>query len=113
LVGGLALVYSALLAPLFGRSAVAAPRACRGWLVAGVLLMALQSLCLITTVAVFHDTTAVNIVYSSRGLWSVAAVWLVGHWFGNRERHAGPTIMAWRLVGAALMTAAIVLALRG
>ena len=113
LVGGLSLVYSVFLTPVFGRAALAAPRHATGWLVAGVLLMALQSLFLITTVAVFGDATAVNIVYSSRGLWSVAAVWLVGHWFGNQERHLGRSVMAWRLLGAALMTAAIVLALLG
>jgi hypothetical protein len=40
----------------------------------------------------------------------VLAVWLVGHWWGNTERHAGRVALAWRLAGAALLLAAIVVA---
>ena len=36
-------------------------------------------------------------------------IWFVGDWFRNREREAGPKVMAARLVGAGLMFAAIVL----
>jgi len=41
--------------------------------------------------------------------WSVVAVWLVGHWFANTEAQLGGQVLRWRLAGAALMTAAIVL----
>ena len=56
---------------------------------------------------VHGDATAVNIVYSSRGLWSVAAVWLIGHWFSNTEGEVGGPAMRRRLMGALLMLAAI------
>ena len=52
-----------------------------------------------------------NVIYSSRGLWSVVAVWAVGHWFGNREQHLGASVLRWRLAGAVLMMAAIALVL--
>jgi drug/metabolite transporter (DMT)-like permease len=75
----------------------------------GGMLLALQAVILITTLAKFGDATAVNVIYSMRGLWSVAAVWFLGHWFGNRERAIGGESMRWRLIGAALLSAAVVL----
>jgi hypothetical protein len=50
-------------------------------------------------------------MYSSRGLWSVVAVWLVGHWFYNQEQKLGASVLVWRLVGSALLLVAIVLVL--
>lgn len=89
----------------------AVPAAAWPWLLAGCGLMALQNLVLITTLAVFGEATAINIVYASRGLWSVLAVWAVGHWFGNPEQRLGRRVLTWRLAGAALMVAAIALVL--
>ncbi len=83
-------------------------RAAWPWLGAGALGIALQSLFLVTAIAFFGDATAVNVIYSARGLWSVAAVWLVGRWFRNREAQLGPRVLRLRLAGAALMMAAIV-----
>jgi hypothetical protein len=57
------------------------------------------------------SATAVNIVYSVRGLFSVLAVWLVGHWFGSAERHLGGPVLRLRFVGATLMVAAVALVL--
>jgi hypothetical protein len=65
---------------------------------------------LVATLGLFPDTTRINVVYNSRGLWSVVAVWLVGHWWGNTERDAGRAALLWRFAGAALMLAAIVIA---
>src|SRR5262245_16074206 len=79
------------------------------WLIAGSAIMSLQSMIFVTAVATFGNATAANVVYSSRGLWSVVLVWLIGHWFGNTERHLGGAILRWRLIGAALMLAAIAL----
>ena len=47
------------------------------------------------------EATAVNVVYSARGLWSVIAVWTLGHLFGNDERGHGAGVMRARLLGAA------------
>ena len=75
------------------------------------MLMALQALFLVTTVAVYGDATAVNVIYSARGLWSVVAVWSIGHWFGSQEQHLSTAVLRLRLLGAATMTAAILIAL--
>ncbi|MBS0210082.1 MAG: DMT family transporter [Planctomycetes bacterium] len=97
--------------PLFHAPLRAIPLKAWPQLGSGVFFIALQSLGLITTTAVFGDATSVNVIYSARGLWSVAAVWLIGHWFGNTERHHGAGVLAMRLAGAAVMTAAIIVTL--
>lgn len=83
----------------------------RRWLAGGALGLALQSILFVVAIAVYGQATVANILYSSRGLWSVVAVWLVGAWFHNRERHLGRRVLAWRFVGAGLLMAAIVIVL--
>lgn len=82
------------------------------WLAPGAILLAGNNAAFAFTLARWRDATAANVVYSSRGLWAVALVWLVGHWFGNRERQAGGAAMGSRLMGAALMVVAILLVVR-
>jgi hypothetical protein len=72
--------------------------------------MGTQAIVLITTLAVFGDGTAVNIVYSARGIWSVVAVIYIGRWFENEEKRLGKAAMSWRLGGALFLSAAIILA---
>ncbi|MCB1243943.1 MAG: DMT family transporter [Verrucomicrobiales bacterium] len=84
------------------------PRTARGVLVGGACFIALQSLLLITAVALYGDATSMNVIYSARGLWSVVAVWLVGHWFANTESTQGGGVLGLRLAGALVMAAAIV-----
>lgn len=85
------------------------PRAAWPALGAGAFFMALQSFAFVSGVAMFGDATSMNVVYSARGVWSVVAVWLIGHWFANTEAQLGGSVLRWRLAGAALMTSAIVL----
>jgi hypothetical protein len=66
---------------------------------------------LVTAIARFGDATAINIVYSSRGLWSVLAVWLFAGRIGIGERGLGAATLRRRLAGATLMMVAIVLVL--
>ena len=68
--------------------------------------MSLQSVAFVSGVAIFGDATAMNVVDSIRGVWSVAAVWLIGHWFASTEAQLGAGVLRWRLAGAALMTSA-------
>jgi len=39
----------------------------------------------------------------------VVAVWAIGHWFANREQHLGARVLVWRVLGALLLMAAIIL----
>ncbi|HET9467524.1 MAG TPA: hypothetical protein VFO48_03890 [Vicinamibacterales bacterium] len=87
------------------------PRAYRPWLFAGAACFAVQGLMFITTISIWRQATTANILYSSRGLWSVVGVWAIGHWFVNREQHLGAKVLVWRLLGAVLMMAAIAMVL--
>jgi len=103
---GFVALYSA---PLIGIDRAPVPAGAWRPLALGGLLVAVQGLLFVTSLAVFARATTINVVYSARGLWSVALVWAVGHWFGNRERDRGSAVLGFRLVGAALLLGAIVL----
>jgi hypothetical protein len=62
-------------------------------------------------VVVLQGAAWANLLYSSRGLWSVLLVWSLGPAFGNQEREAGAAQMLRRLAGSALLLAAIALVL--
>lgn len=85
------------------------PKQAWKWLTGGGVLLSIQSIIFVGTVATFGKATSANIVYASRGLLSVGLVWMIGHWFMNQEQHLGATVLRWRLFGAALMLSAIVL----
>lgn len=101
--------YSCVLVPMFPGKARDLPKAAWWWLFGGAIATGFQAMLFGLTIAQFGNATAANVTYSSRGLWSVVLVWLVGHWFGNREQQLGANVLRWRLAGAALMMAAIVL----
>lgn len=69
-----------------------------------------QSLLLIWAIGRYVDAAGLNVVYGSRGIWSVLIVWLLGAFLGARERISGAKVLTQRLCGAALIAAAIVLA---
>lgn len=97
------------LVPFFRAPLRSIPRGVWPWLGGGAALLGTQSALFIGSFAIYRHATRANILYSARGLFSVLAVWLVGHWFANDERHAGRVILRWRLIGALLMMAAIAL----
>ncbi|HSU55046.1 MAG TPA: DMT family transporter [Candidatus Dormibacteraeota bacterium] len=108
---GFAALLSMALRPRQREVSTAKPAQTSGWVLGGAFCLGLQAVMLVSTIATHKNATVANVLYSSRGLWSVIAVWAIGHWFGNRERHLGPRALTLRLLGAALLTAAILLVL--
>jgi drug/metabolite transporter (DMT)-like permease len=106
---GFVALFSLPLIPFFPAPLGQIPRPTWRWLIAGCGVISVQSLVFALTIALFHNAAAANVLYGSRGLWSVVAVWAVGHWFSNREQHLGAAVLRWRLAGAALMLTAVVL----
>ncbi len=104
-------LYSLAFVPFFRAPLSALNRSAWGWTVGGVVLLALNNAGIAFAIAVWRAATSVNILYSLRGLVSVALVWLIGHWFSSDEQQLTPRVFRFRLVGAALMLAAIVLVL--
>lgn len=110
-----AMGFSALFALLFLLPEGAGIRRLSGaawkYLVPGGILLAGQSLLLIFAIARYQQVAQLNIVYSSRGIWSVIFVWLLGHLFANGEFKEGGRIrVLYRLAGSILITVAIALA---
>lgn len=108
---GVSGVLSFAFVPRFRAPLSALPRATWPWLLAGTLTLGAQSVAFVSTVAKWGHAAQANVLYSSRGLWAVLAVWLVGHWVQSRERQLGRAVLLGRLAGAVLMMAAIGLVL--
>ena len=104
-------LYTFAFVPFFRAPLTALDRRAWLWTGGGALLLAINNIGIALSIAVWRSATSVNILYSLRGLVSVALVWLIGHWFSNDEQHLTPRVFRFRLVGAALMLAAIVLVL--
>ncbi len=102
-------LFSCALIPKFRAPLFSLQRQTLRWLVPGALLLGGQAILFVGTLAVYGKAAVANVIYSSRGLLSVAVVWMAGHWFQNTERDLGPRVLLWRLSGAVLMLSAIIL----
>ena len=92
---------------------LSAPTAAWPWIGLATALSAVQALLITGTIAAWQDAAGVNVVYGTRGLWSLALVWWAGSWFGNAERReSGPGVLTARAVGGTLILTAVILALR-
>ena len=109
----LGVISFAMLPWLGGLRSLRAPRRAWPWIFGAAALSAVQALLITLAIAKWHDAAGVNVVYATRGLWSVLFVWGAGHWIQNRERHtAGTRTMSFRALGALLIFGAVVLAVR-
>lgn len=95
--------------PFFSKGPLKLRGAGGPWLWCGTGLIALQSTIFVGAIVVYKNAAPANVVFSSRGLWTVVLVWLAGHWFHSTEQHVGATVMRWRLAGAVVMMSAIAL----
>lgn len=97
--------------PFFKGSFLNPPPGVWHWMLWGSFIMALEEIILYAAIAFYGSPTAMNILYSSRAIWSIILVWTIGHWFKNTEKHLGKDILTHRLIGAVLLFAAIVIVL--
>jgi drug/metabolite transporter (DMT)-like permease len=103
-------IFSAALLPFFGVASLRAPRRAWKWILVAAVFSGLQAILITWAIAVWKNATAVNVAYATRGLWSIALVWFIGHHFRNAERQQlGPRKMFYRLGGAALILVAVAL----
>ncbi len=102
---------SLALIPFFSAPLSQMPRPMVKWALGGGLLLTIQAMGIAYCIAEYHQVTVTNVLYNTRGLWSVALVWVVGHWFSNTEKHVGKAIMTRRLIGALILLAAVYLSL--
>lgn len=97
------------LIPFFSQPLHRVSRRCWTFLISGSLLIVLQFYLLNWTIAMLGEPTVINILYSSRGLWSVVLVWTIGPLFGNRESGLGGRVLRYRIIGAGLLFSSIFL----
>jgi drug/metabolite transporter (DMT)-like permease len=97
--------------PRFRAPLAAIPWTTWRWLLGGTVIIGIQSAIFVSLVAAKGHAASINVVYSSRGLWSVLLVWWLGHWVHSREQHLERGVMVSRLTGATLMLVAIALVL--
>ena len=74
-------------------------------------MLSIQATGIAYSIATFHEVTTTNILYNTRGIWSVVLVWVIGHWFENAERSHGASVMLRRLAAALLLLAAVFLSI--
>lgn len=104
---------SLLVLPFLGQRALYAPARAWKWIVLATLLSGLQAIIITATIGIWRDAAGVNVVYATRGPWSVLLVWWIGHWLGSTERHAlNGRLLASRLTGALLILAGVVIVAR-
>ena len=111
---GFALValFSLGLIPFFQAPLRSVPRVAWRWLAPGTILLALQAASMAYTLGTHGRATAANILYSTRGLWSVLAIGLLGAWLGTADEQKLPrAIFRRRLLGSGLLLAAVALVL--
>ncbi len=101
------------LIPFFREGLDQVPPKAWPWMLAAALVLAVQAVLLGSAIGFFGDATAINIIYSSRGLWSFVLVVWIGNWAGLSERNMGRKLFLLRGGGAVLLTLAIALVLLG
>jgi drug/metabolite transporter (DMT)-like permease len=110
---GTVAVLSFGLVPFFNAPLRMITRRALPWLFAGTGLLALQSLLMAMALAFFGQPTAVNILYSGRGLWALLFVLFLARFLQSTEGGYGWKTMSMRWSGAVLLVLAIFLVLVG
>jgi len=104
----MASVLSMAMIPFFEGRLRSIPRPAWKWLIGACALIAVQSFTIVCTVAIWGQAAAANVAYSSRGLWSVGLLWLLGPLFGLDTPITG-RLFWFRLAGAALLLISVTL----
>ena len=110
--GTVALLSLPLLRPHVLRSArrTMQPGA-RGWMAAGVVLLGVQALGMGAAIGIFGDATSANVVYGSRGFWSLLLLALFAKQLGITDAVFDRRTLALRATGSVLILVAVALVL--
>ncbi len=107
--GLVALVSIPTLGPRLPRGEAArTKRSAWRWGSIGIALLALQATTLAAAIGIYGDAAGVNVVYGSRGLWSVLLVAAVAKHLGVAEGTRDPRTLLVRLAGSILILVAVI-----
>jgi drug/metabolite transporter (DMT)-like permease len=102
-------VLSFAFIPLFWKTKMLFKSSVASWFALSIFCIAVQSVLVAVALSRFGNATAVNIAFSSRGMWSVLLIWFFGGLIGNKEHTLGRKIFWQRLAGSACILLAIIL----
>lgn len=100
-----------LFLPGEGRRILVLPRPAAAPLAIGSTVLGVQALGVAVALGLHESATAVNIVYSSRAVWSVVLAWLLARYWQLEETRDPGEVMRRRLAGSVLLFAAVVVVL--
>jgi drug/metabolite transporter (DMT)-like permease len=101
-------VFALSLLPFTSAPITKVPKDSRKWLALGAFLLVLQGYGIAIAIGIFQDAAGANIVYSTRGMWSVVLVAVAGDLFQSKEADISRSLMIRRFIGAAFLTLAVV-----
>ena len=81
----------------------------RSWMAAGVTLLGLQALGMGTAIGLYGDATGANVVYGSRGLWSLLFLALFARALGIEDSVFDRRTLVLRVLGAIFILGAVAL----
>ena len=81
------------------------------WAAVGILLLGLQAVGMGTAIGLFGDATGANVIYSSRGLWSLLLLALIAHRLGIKDSVRDRQTLLLRALGGVFILAAVSLVL--
>lgn len=107
---------AALALPLLWPHVLRSPRPVsdRGawrWMATGVVLLGLQAMGMGTAIGLFGDATGANVVYGSRGLWSLLFLAVIARRLGIEDSVFDRRTLVLRALGAVCILAAVMLVL--
>jgi drug/metabolite transporter (DMT)-like permease len=97
--------------PLFSAPMRELPRPAVRWIWLAAGLLSGQSILFVSMLAIWGEAAVANVIYSSRGIWSIVLVWFLGHSMAKEERKLGGKVLAFRLAGAVVLSIAILILL--
>ncbi len=100
---------SLIMIPYFKQPLRAIPANAWPTLLGAAFFIAAQALAIVASVAFWEQVAVSNVVYSSRGLWSLLAVWLLGRYLQVTDSGLTPRVLMMRTCGAVLLLASIAL----
>jgi len=95
------------LIPLFEKPLKEIPKPAWKWLALGCGFIAVQSLAMVCSVGIWGEAAAANVIYSTRGVWGVLVVWLIGPYFNVFDKGMTGRVIWYRLAGAAMLMLAV------
>ncbi len=102
-------VLSLLLVPFFDEPLIKMPKAAWTWVLVAGVIMAAQALLLNYTLAHYQNAAVFNVVYSTRGLWSVVIGVALAYFLRMPTKKGDGRLWVMRLTGALMMCAAILI----